>query len=293
MQWLCRPKKRTFCFKVETTFIAPGLLLKTRNCGRSLMERGGQKPAIFSEATRNPAWFRRLERGFVAEEWRHVALLNYEVEPELLAPFVPKGTELDSSGGQTWLSLVGLVFRTGHFFRLPVTLARSHVQIQLRFYVRRKAEESWRPGQVVLKELGNRNALFHPLRIQTKKYRKLQMMRTNKDPMTHLRYVWNVNEKWNSISLSAPHAQRIIVPDSREAFVTQRLWDYSVSANQGVHEIRIKHPSWRYHEAERVRVHLPSTNIFGERFESVLKQPPSFALIAEGSPVLLCRSQRI
>lgn len=37
-------------------------------------------------------------------------MLNYAVDPDLLRPYVPFGTELDSFGGQTFISLVGFRF---------------------------------------------------------------------------------------------------------------------------------------------------------------------------------------
>ena len=37
-------------------------------------------------------------------------MLNYEVEPSLLNPYVPVGTTLDSFQGRTYVSLVGFRF---------------------------------------------------------------------------------------------------------------------------------------------------------------------------------------
>ena len=36
-----------------------------------------------------------VDRVFLTAEWQHLAMLNYEVDPSLLLPFVPAGTELD------------------------------------------------------------------------------------------------------------------------------------------------------------------------------------------------------
>ena len=45
---------------------------------------------------------------FLTAEWRHLAMLNYEADPKLLAPFVPSGTELDLWNGKNFVSVVGL-----------------------------------------------------------------------------------------------------------------------------------------------------------------------------------------
>ena len=47
---------------------------------------------------------------FLRAEWRFLAMLNYEIEPSVLSPFVPAGTELDSWNGRTYVSMVGFMF---------------------------------------------------------------------------------------------------------------------------------------------------------------------------------------
>ncbi len=60
---------------------------------------------------------------FLTAEWRYLAMFNYEVPPELLAPLVPRGTELDSWQGKVYVSLVGFLFqknaRSRNFDSLP------------------------------------------------------------------------------------------------------------------------------------------------------------------------------
>jgi uncharacterized protein YqjF (DUF2071 family) len=49
-------------------------------------------------------------RVFLSAEWRDLVLLNYEVEPEILRQYVPRGVELDTFEGRTFVSLVGFQF---------------------------------------------------------------------------------------------------------------------------------------------------------------------------------------
>ena len=46
---------------------------------------------------------------FLTAEWRHLAMLNYAVNPAILEPYVPAGTMLDTYQGQTYVSLVGFL----------------------------------------------------------------------------------------------------------------------------------------------------------------------------------------
>ncbi len=53
-------------------------------------------------------------RVFLAAEWRNLVMLNYRVDRAILERFVPRGTEVDSFQGSTYVSVVG--FRV-HFPR--------------------------------------------------------------------------------------------------------------------------------------------------------------------------------
>jgi len=57
---------------------------------------------------------------FLSAEWRHLCLLNFEIDPTLLRPHLPYGTELDFWDGKTYVSLVAFMFyRTKAFGLLP------------------------------------------------------------------------------------------------------------------------------------------------------------------------------
>ena len=47
---------------------------------------------------------------FLTANWRYLAMLNYVVDPGILAPLVPPGTEIDYDNGETFLSVVGFLF---------------------------------------------------------------------------------------------------------------------------------------------------------------------------------------
>ena len=47
---------------------------------------------------------------FLTAEWRKLVMINYEVNPEILHSYVPKGTELDFFEGKCYVSVVGFMF---------------------------------------------------------------------------------------------------------------------------------------------------------------------------------------
>ena len=47
---------------------------------------------------------------FLTAEWRKLAIVNYAIDGNLLQPFLPAHTELDSWKGKHYVSLVGFMF---------------------------------------------------------------------------------------------------------------------------------------------------------------------------------------
>ena len=99
------------------------------------------------------------KRPFLTAQWRHLAILNYLVEPSLLGGLVPRGTELDAWQGRTYVSVVGFLFLNTRILGVPVPFHRHFEEVNLRFYVRREAEDGWRRGVVFVKELVPKRAI--------------------------------------------------------------------------------------------------------------------------------------
>src|SRR5271163_2724428 len=98
-------------------------------------------------------------RVFLTAEWRHLAMLNCVIDPALLKPLVPAGTELDFWRNQTYVSVVGFLFLNTRIRGIPVPFHRNFEEINLRFYVRRRAEDGWRRGVVFIKEIVPRTVI--------------------------------------------------------------------------------------------------------------------------------------
>src|SRR5438046_8396118 len=78
---------------------------------------------------------------FLSAKWLDLAFLNYAVAPELLRPFVPSGTALDSFHGKTYVSLVGFRFCEAKVWGKVAVLFHSEFEeANLRFYVRRVSD---------------------------------------------------------------------------------------------------------------------------------------------------------
>src|SRR5277367_1207033 len=99
-------------------------------------------------------------RVFLLAEWRDLVMLNYQVDPAILRQFVPRGVELDTFEGRTFVSLVGFQFlRTRLYGFVAVPFHTNFDEVNLRFYVRRREGSETRRGVVFVRELVPRMAI--------------------------------------------------------------------------------------------------------------------------------------
>lgn len=80
-----------------------------------------------------------LKKPFLTAEWQWLAMLNYEVPPEILVPWLPHGVELDPWQGRTLVSLVGFRFLNTRVMGLPVPGHRNFDEVNLRSRSSRKS----------------------------------------------------------------------------------------------------------------------------------------------------------
>ena len=57
---------------------------------------------------------------FLTAHWENLVMANYEVDPVVLAPYLPNGVELDVYEGKAFVSLVGFMFKKTKLFGVPI-----------------------------------------------------------------------------------------------------------------------------------------------------------------------------
>jgi uncharacterized protein YqjF (DUF2071 family) len=91
---------------------------------------------------------------FLIARWKNLILINYEVPPTVLEPFVPQGTELDLYQGKAFVSLVGFWFeKTRLFGFIPLGPFSDFEEFNLRFYIKRKEGKENRRAVCFVKEI--------------------------------------------------------------------------------------------------------------------------------------------
>jgi uncharacterized protein YqjF (DUF2071 family) len=237
-------------------------------------------------------------RRFLTAEWRLLALVNYAVEPALLAPCAPRGTELDLRDGRALLSLVGFRFVRTRLLGVPIPWHQHFDEVNLRFYVRREVRGEVRHGVTFIREIVPRRAIARVARaVYNEPYLALPMRHaTPAIPVTTpapVRYEWRSASGWHHLALTATGGAERPAEGSEPGFLTDRPWGYTRQRDGGTIEYLVEHPRWRVWRGEHADVGGAMSALYGDAFGEVLARAPDSAFLADGSAVTVYRPVRI
>jgi uncharacterized protein YqjF (DUF2071 family) len=236
-------------------------------------------------------------KAFLTAEWRHLAMANYRIEPDALLPFLPAGLELDSWNGQTFVSVVGFLFLKTRICGIPIPFHRNFEEVNLRFYVRRKAEDGWRRGVVFIKEIVPRAAIaFIARAFYDEPYVALAMssrIRSESRSLKSAEFTWRSGGRQNSLRLAVRGGPQELREGSEAEFITEHYWGYNRQRDGSTFEYRVEHPRWRTWSTESAQLDCDVEAIYGARFKDCLSRTPASAFLAEGSAVTVLRGIRL
>lgn len=229
---------------------------------------------------------------FLTAEWRHLLMLNYAVEPELLQPYVPAGVELESWNGKTFASMVGFLFLRTKVLGVRVPGHGNFEEVNLRFYVRRKAPEGWRRGVVFIKEIVPRRLIANVARICYNEPYAAMPMRNRVDETSGLlqsgslvEYGWQFKGRWNSLDARVEGLAQPLVEGSEEESITEHYWGYTAQRNGGCKEYKVEHERWNVWQTREAKLDCDIASLYGVKFLEPLSARPHSAFVAEGSSV--------
>jgi uncharacterized protein len=181
------------------------------------------------------------ERVFLSAEWRNLVMLNDEVEPGLLSRYVPPGTSLDCFRGNTYVSLVGFRFCHARLLgTFPIPFHADFDEVNLRYYLRRKAGSEERGGLVFIapraivttaRVLYGENYVCLPIR---------HKIVANGSGNT-IEYQWRGDGQWCRIFAQTADLPKQAPGGSLEQFITEHYWGYSTRRSGASLEYHLAH----------------------------------------------------
>lgn len=233
---------------------------------------------------------------FLTTEWRHLAMLNYEINPVVLEPYLPGGTKLDTWNGKHYISVVGLLFQNTRLYGISVPFHRNFEEINLRFYVRRETAGEVRRGVVFVKEIVPRRAITFVARaFYNENYVTLPTSHSvvRNDSGLSVSYQWRQPGFTHDLKVRAEGSSYLLQDDTEEEFIAEHYWGYAVQRDGGTLEYEVEHPRWRIWRVSEAALNCDVERLYGARFADYIKGAPASALLAEGSPVIVRKGTRI
>ncbi|QXU50872.1 DUF2071 domain-containing protein [Chryseobacterium sp. D764] len=223
---------------------------------------------------------------FLKAEWRKLAIINYEIDPEILLPYLPKGTELDFYKGRCYVSLVGFMFLNTKLLGLPIPFHRNFEEVNLRFYVKKKEKGVWKRGVVFIKEIVPKPALsFVANTLYKENYYTMPMKNQIHESGDELliRYSWK-DKSWHSIEIMADRTAKLMEENSEFEFITEHYFGFTKKENTTT-EYEVCHPKWDCYTVKEHHVDIDFQKIYGNNFECLNHQKPLSVMLAEGSQI--------
>lgn len=234
---------------------------------------------------------------FLTADWRYLAMLSFEVESDVLAPHLPKGTELDDRNGRHYLSLVAFLFLDTHVLGIPALFHQNFEEVNLRFYVRRRVGEERRLGVVFIREMVPLFLVAQTARLTyNEPYRTVPMQHAIVETggeLQSVEYLFGGPRDQCRITLHTQSEPVEMARGSEEEFLSERGWGYTRQRDGGTIEYRVEHERWRVWRDAGWELDGPLEAFYDRPFPGILRGAPASAFIADGSPVAVHNPERI
>jgi uncharacterized protein len=222
-------------------------------------------------------------------------MVNYEVDPELLLPYLPAHTELDFFNDKCYISLVGFMFRDTKVWGLKWPFHVDFEEVNLRFYVKRRVGAETRRGVVFIKEIVSRPIItLMANAIYNEQYETMRMGNhlVVNDEHLEVGYRWKKGN-WNTINVRVSSEKKKIAGGSKAEFITEHYWGYTAKNKNQSFEYAVEHPRWLVHEVKDLKLQCNFAQVYGDKYAFLNKRDPASVLMAEGSPILVRRASVI
>ena len=229
---------------------------------------------------------------FLTAQWKHLGLISYAVDPQLLRRHVPPGLELDTRDGQAFVSLVAFNFCDTRVLGIPWPGYRRFAELNLRFYVRRGSER----GVVFLREYAPHRLVatvakwfFNESYLPAPIYHEV---REDEASVTgECRLLWA--GRTHTIRVTGRKPAIVPAEDSTEHFFKEHHWGFGTDRHGHTVRYRVDHPVWQVYPAIDFLVDLDWRSVYGPEWEPLASQTPCSVVLAIGSPVTVHYKERL
>ncbi|GAA3644150.1 YqjF family protein [Flavivirga jejuensis] len=206
------------------------------------------------------------------QEWNKAVFLHWEVAPELVSPFLPKGINLDIINGKTWVSLVAFDMNNIGIRNLPkVPYISDFHEINIRVYITCNNK----PSVYFLSMEGSKQSSCKVLKTVSKF--PYQYSRMNRDDTSYISKNKIFNDSFNiEYSTENTHIEK----DETDLWLTERYAVFQDYKNHII-EYDVHHIEWPMQS-----ISVNKLNLNYPRFSHLINNQPNKIHYSSGVQVL-------
>lgn len=237
------------------------------------------------------------KRQFLQAQWKNLVMINYEVDPQILDPYLPPATVLDLWQGKALMSMVGFMFLDTKVLGIKWPWHVNFEEVNLRFYVRHFNGTEWKRGAVFISEIVPKSMIaLIANNLYKEHYRALPMRNSitlTPDNYTEFLYEWKLNGRWNKLGATVSNELLAIEPGSAEEFILEHYWGYNKLTSFTTMEYQVEHISWQTGKVKDYVFDADVTALYGDQFKLYLEREPVSAFFAVGSDIKVRMGDKI
>jgi uncharacterized protein YqjF (DUF2071 family) len=226
---------------------------------------------------------------FLKADWNNLLMVNYEVNPEILKPYLPPGTELDLWQGKALVSMVGFMFLNTSVLDVKWPFHINFEEVNLRFYVRHFDGSIWKRGAVFVSEIVPKPIIaFFANTLYKEHYSAMPMRHSvaqDAEGNTQYLYEWKKQGNWNKLGATVANDFTDIKPGSEEEFIFEHYWGYNTLNLNTTMQYQVEHVSWQTATCSNYIFEADVATVYGKAFEPFLSAKPHSVFFAKGSRI--------
>ncbi len=221
---------------------------------------------------------------FLSARWTHLVLANYAVDPALLRPHLPRGTEPDLLGGRAFVSLVAF-----HFLDTRVLGVRwpgfvDFTEVNLRLYVRCGGLR----GVAFVREFVPQRLVAATARATyNEPYRAVPMRGSLRRRGLILRVAHQLEFPFGTqrIAVEADPSPRMPPPGGEADWFKEHRWGFGTDHFGRTIRYEVRHPRWAVHDVKSLHLKWDWARVYGAKWGVLQDARPHSVLLAAGSRV--------
>ncbi|TGD57038.1 YqjF family protein [Flavobacterium humi] len=229
---------------------------------------------------------------FLSAKWKNLIMANYVINPDHVTKYLPAGTEIDLWENKCYVSLVGFRFEDTKVLGFKIPKHTDFEEVNLRFYVKRFENGTWRRGVVFIKEIVPKAAVtFIANTFYKENYQTFSMEHTNKleAEIRTVIYHW---ENY-SIGVNAYDFATAIDADPEAEFIAEHYFGYTRYDSKTTYEYEVKHPKWNQYHIKNYAINVDFSAVYGRDFEFLNQMQPNSVFLVDGSEISVENKRKI